>query len=41
MIIFNRTAAILQIYVKFARADVGSVASVFCVGIANEWQLVF
>jgi len=40
MIIFNPTAAILQIYVKFARADVGSAASVLRVPVASEWQLV-
>jgi hypothetical protein len=40
IIIFNQPAAILHIYVKFAKAAVGSAAFVFCVHIANKWQLV-
>lgn len=35
---FNPTAAILQIYVKFARADVDSAASVFILPILTDFK---
>jgi len=36
MIIFNPTAAVLQIFVKFARTDVGSAASVFILPMSGS-----
>lgn len=37
MIIFNPNAAVLQIYVKFARTNVGSAASVFILPLSGNW----